>query len=536
MRCSIVVAVLVFGITGVCQPEAGARRIPYETDNSTRRTRDDQGDEQRNLKPPRDYNTTSHHPAPTSPALCNNAAVEKRAPGVAIAVYPLSGGQYEPPGRRDNATRRHPTLTTPALCNNAAVEKRAPGVAIAVYPPSGGQYKPPGRRDNATRRHPALATPAQCNSAAVEKRASGTAVANTMSNEDDGNEQRDRPRGDDAHAEPVRDWVPPERPTSVTSTEAHNTNPRRPRSQPRRPAPTPLYLAPRCVLLRSVTRGQRRVLREYDRKLAQRRARREESDHIAECVRLAAQLMALVRATGDTTAQHSAHTSVPPYFSLENYVDTRAADGRAEQAAVPADYQTTVPDNAITTPREEPVTAEPRGPAATPPAPGRPRATTQKAELTNLLPTTPTPHTKPVTVHGIDGTHSTPAERKDGERGSGNRGRQRRKDAPPEQPAGQVASDAQQTPTPADAGSHEPETHAQPRTTLQHTAKETYTVLICDPGGKRVIHAVTGKDTLARVYERLGLPPTVWASTTGRLRPLEADKTLSENGIVACSP
>ncbi|KAJ9441613.1 hypothetical protein DIPPA_19696 [Diplonema papillatum] len=202
MRCSIVVAVLVFGITGVCQPEAGARRIPYETDNSTRRTRDDQGDEQRNLKPPRDYNTTSHHPAPTSPALCNNAAVEKRAPGVAIAVYPLSGGQYEPPGRRDNATRRHPTLTTPALCNNAAVEKRAPGVAIAVYPPSGGQYKPPGRRDNATRRHPALATPAQCNSAAVEKRASGTAVANTMSNEDDGNEQRDRPRGDDAHAEP----------------------------------------------------------------------------------------------------------------------------------------------------------------------------------------------------------------------------------------------------------------------------------------------------------------------------------------------
>ncbi|KAJ9437630.1 hypothetical protein DIPPA_26352, partial [Diplonema papillatum] len=460
------------------------------------------------LEPPRrGAGTTIHHPTPSSPALYNNAAVEKRAPGDATAVTRQPGGQLEPPGRGVGPTIHHPAPSSPALYNNAAVEKRAPGDATAVSRLPSDHHEPPGRRYNPAGR--LVKTRAEGGGAgnanhwtghtAIDARPTSREANSSTTRINEGNDyERDRPNGDDAHTKPDRDWTPPLRPTSITSTDAHNTNPRRPRSQPRHPAPTPLNLAPRHIQHRSVTRRQRRALREYDRKLAQQRARREEGDRIAECVRRATELMALIRVTGDATAQHSAHPADPPYFSLENYIGKREADGGAGNDAVPSDDLTTAPTTVITTPRAEPTTSEPRGPAATPPATGRPRAATQKAEPTNPLSTTPTPHANRAAVHGNDGTLLPPAIRIDREGEIGKRGRQHREDTPPERPAGQVTPDGLKMPTPAGAEHHEPEAHAQRHTPQQRTAGVTYSVLICDPEGKRVMHAVTGNDTLTQ--------------------------------------
>ncbi|KAJ9435492.1 hypothetical protein DIPPA_28222, partial [Diplonema papillatum] len=162
--------------------------------------------------------------------------------------------------------------------------------------------------------------------------------------------RHDTPRHSDWH------WVPPIGPTAATSAATHSTTPRRPRSLPRHPTPTSILLPPRNIL-RSLTRKQRRLQREYDGILAHRRAQQEANDRREEHARQAYELLRFALATAHCVPATRAIET--PYLSLENCL---RADATGPPTAPTTQLATVVPDESPTMPAAQPTTT-PRAPA-----------------------------------------------------------------------------------------------------------------------------------------------------------------------------
>ncbi|KAJ9437772.1 hypothetical protein DIPPA_15121 [Diplonema papillatum] len=145
--------------------------------------------------------------------------------------------------------------------------------------------------------------------------------------------QRDTPHS----TREVYNWSPPIRPSTVTSAGTQNTNPRRPSSLSRHAAATPVLLPPRYILLRSLTRKQRRLHRDYDRRLARQRTKQEEDNRKREHrAQIREMLIFAQETTPGATTQHSAQPAGPLYLSLDYYIGETTADEKEARSTAPA--------------------------------------------------------------------------------------------------------------------------------------------------------------------------------------------------------
>ncbi|KAJ9436131.1 hypothetical protein DIPPA_22778, partial [Diplonema papillatum] len=145
--------------------------------------------------------------------------------------------------------------------------------------------------------------------------------------------QRDTPHS----TREVYNWSPPIRPSTVTSAGTQNTNPRRPSSLSRHAAATPVLLPPRYILLRSLTRKQRRLHRDYDRRLARQRTKQEEDNRKREHRAQSREMLIFAQeTTPGATTQHSAQPAGPLYLSLDYYIGETTADEKEARSTAPA--------------------------------------------------------------------------------------------------------------------------------------------------------------------------------------------------------